>query len=108
MNLLGYHIPRKYDLVFDVKECHLQPHPSNAIRLAVRDEAVIRNISFFDLRKQVGFLRTLTIRTASTGEVMVILQVAFDRMEWTDQILHRLEKDFPDHFIQLCHQRKTE
>lgn len=93
---LGYHIPRKFDLVFDVKECHLQPHPSNAIRLAVREEAIRQNISFFELRKQVGFLRTITIRTATSGEVMVILQVAFDRMEWTEQILRRLENDFPE------------
>jgi 23S rRNA (uracil1939-C5)-methyltransferase len=92
---LGYHIPRKYDLVFDVKECHLQPDPSNAIRLAVRDEAVKSSIPFFDLRKQIGFLRTVTIRTANTGETMIILQVTYDKMEWIEKILHRLEKDFP-------------
>lgn len=92
---LGYHIPRKYDLVFDVTECHLQPDPSNAIRLAVKDEALKAGIPFFDLRKQVGFLRTITIRTANTGEVMIILQVTYDKMEWTEKILRRLEKDFP-------------
>jgi 23S rRNA (uracil1939-C5)-methyltransferase len=92
---LGYHIPRKYDRVFDVKECHLQPDPSNAIRLATRDEALKNNIPFFDLRKQVGFLRTITIRTANTGETMVILQVTYDKMEWIEKILMRLEKEFP-------------
>lgn len=92
---LGYHIPRKYDLVFDVNTCYLQPDPSNAIRLAVRDEAVKNNIPFFDLRKQIGFLRTVTIRTANTGETMVILQVTYDKMEWIERILQRLEKDFP-------------
>lgn len=92
---LGYHIPRKYDLVFDVQQCHLQPDPSNAIRLAVKDEALKHNIPFFDLRKQIGFLRTVTLRTANTGEVMVILQVTYDKMEWTEAILHRLERDFP-------------
>lgn len=92
---LGYHIPRKYDLVFDVRQCHLQPDPSNAIRLAVKDEALKHNIPFFDLRKQVGFLRTVTLRTANTGEVMVILQVTYDKMEWIEAILHRLERDFP-------------
>jgi 23S rRNA (uracil1939-C5)-methyltransferase len=93
---LGYHIPRKYDKVFDVTECHLQADPSNAIRLAARDEAIRNNIPFFDLRKQVGFLRTLTIRSANTGEVMVILQVTYDKMEWIEAILNRLEKDFPE------------
>lgn len=101
---LGYHIPRKYDKVFDVNQCHLQPDPSNAIRLAAKDEATRNNIPFFDLRKQVGFLRTLTIRTAqgraSTGpsassEVMIILQVTYDKMEWIEKILTRLERDFP-------------
>lgn len=93
---LGYHIPRKYDKVFDVVECHLQGDPSNAIRLAARDEAIKNEIPFFDLRKQVGFLRTLTIRSANTGEVMVILQVTYDKMEWIEKILSRLANDFPE------------
>ena len=92
---LGYHIPRMYDKVFDVTECHLQPDPSNAIRLAVKDVAVKEGIPFFDLRKQIGFLRTLTIRNTTTGEVMIILQVTYDKMEWTEKILGRLAKDFP-------------
>jgi 23S rRNA (uracil1939-C5)-methyltransferase len=98
---LGYHIPRMYDRVFDVKECHLQPDPSNAIRLAVRDFAIANSIPFFDLRKQVGFLRTLTIRntlpveSGGTGEVMVILQVTYDEMKWVYGILEHLEQKFP-------------
>lgn len=100
---LGYHLPRMYDRVFDVHECHLQPDPSNRIRLAVKDEAMKAGIPFFDLRKQIGFLRTLTIRTAnghspigSKKEVMIILQVTYDKMEWTERILKRLEADFPE------------
>ncbi len=92
---LGYHIPRMFDKVFDVKECFLQPDPSNAIRLLAKEVAVQNEIPFFDLRKQTGFLRTLTIRTASTGEVMVILQVTYDKMEWTQKILEALSENFP-------------
>ncbi len=92
---LGYHMPKKFDRVFDVKECFLQPEPSNGIRLAVKDEAAKNYIPFFDLRRQTGFLRTITIRTASTGETMIILQVTEDRIEWTEKILNRLAKDFP-------------
>ena len=91
---LGFHIPRKFDKVFDVKECYLQGDPSNAIRLAAKEEAINGNIPFFNLRTQVGFLRTLTIRTANTGETMVILQVTYDKMEWIEKILTRLERDF--------------
>ncbi|GHN00509.1 23S rRNA (uracil-5-)-methyltransferase RumA [Cytophagales bacterium WSM2-2] len=93
---LGYHIPKMYDKVFDVSECFLQPHPSNAIRLLAREVALQNNIPFFDLRKQIGFLRTLTIRTANTGEVMVILQVTYDKMEWTEKILSAIANQFPE------------
>ncbi len=92
---LGYHLPRMYDKVFDVKECYLQADPSNAIRLVVKEVAQREGIPFFDLRKQVGFLRTLTIRTASTGEVMVILQVTYDQMEWIDKVLQTIADRFP-------------
>ncbi|HZY82781.1 MAG TPA: 23S rRNA (uracil(1939)-C(5))-methyltransferase RlmD [Cyclobacteriaceae bacterium] len=92
---LGYHIPRMYDKVFDVKECHLQNDPSNAIRLAVKEICVRESIPFFDLRKQIGFLRTITIRTTTTGEVMIILQVTYDKWEWTGKILEELESRFP-------------
>jgi len=92
---LGYHIPRKFDQVFDVKGCFLQPDPSNDIRLAVKKAALEADIPFFELRKQTGFLRTLTIRTSNNGEVMVILQVAADNMEWIEKILGRLARDFP-------------
>lgn len=91
---LGYHMPRKFDKVFDVKECHLQADPSNAIRLAVKDEATKNNIPFFDLRRQDGFLRTLTIRSTSTGEVMIILQVTENKMEWIEIILNQLATEF--------------
>jgi 23S rRNA (uracil1939-C5)-methyltransferase len=93
---LGFHIPRKFDKVFDVTLCHLQDDPSNAIRLAVKDEALKEAIPFFDLRKQTGFLRTLTIRTATTGDTMVILQVTSDNHVWIEKILTRLEKDFSE------------
>ncbi len=92
---LGFHIPKTFDKVFDVKQCHLQPDPSNAIRLHLREIALQNAIDFFDLRNQTGYLRTLMIRTANTGEVMVILQVAYDQPEWLELILKSLSTTFP-------------
>jgi len=92
---LGFHIPRMFDRVFDVHTCYLQPEPSNSIRLLTRKIALENNIPFFDLRKQVGFVRTLTIRTTSTGEVMVILQVTHDEKNWIALILKALTDTFP-------------
>lgn len=92
---LGYHLPTHFDKVFDVKECFLQPAPTNAVRLLVRAVAIENKIDFFDLRNQTGFLRTLTLRTASTGELMVILQVAFDNKVWIELILQAIADNFP-------------
>lgn len=93
---LGYHIPRMYDRVFDVEACHLQPAPSDAIRLKARELAIAHGIPFFDLRKQVGFLRTLTIRTTRAGEVMIILQVTYDEWSWIETMMRGLTEAFPE------------
>lgn len=92
---LGFHVPKSFDRVFDVDTCHLQPEPSNAIRKLIKETALQHNIPFFDLRKQTGYLRTVTIRSTSIGEIMVIVQVAQNQEEWLSLIMAALEKQFP-------------
>jgi 23S rRNA (uracil1939-C5)-methyltransferase len=91
---LGFHIPKMFDKIFDVEQCYLQAEPSNAIRLHVKKLAVQNNIPFFDLRKQSGFLRTITIRTSIENETMVILQVAQPNPDWTQLVLDSLQTNF--------------
>lgn len=76
---LGFHIPGRFDKVFDVKTCYLQPEPSNTIRNFVREYCVQNKMDFFDLRTQEGFLRNLIIRNTTAGDFMVI--VSFYRDE---------------------------
>ncbi len=95
-NALGFHIPGMWDKVLDINQCHLQRDPSNAIRLSVREYAVGNNLSFFNPRKQHGFLRTLMIRTASTGEVMVLVQFYEDNAEQRTLLLQHLADTFPE------------
>ncbi len=92
---LGYHLPKSFDKVFDVEHCYLQPEPSDSIRLAIKEFALRKNIPFFDTRRQTGYLRTLGIRTANTGEVMVILQVTSYNKEWIEGILGMVANTFP-------------
>ncbi len=93
---LGFHIPRMFDKVFDVTECHLQADPSNVIRLKTKEKALQMHLPFFDLRSQEGFLRTLTIRTSTSGETMVILQVTHNNMEWIEPLLQEIADTFPE------------
>ncbi|WP_142533906.1 23S rRNA (uracil(1939)-C(5))-methyltransferase RlmD [Saccharicrinis carchari] len=94
-NGLGFHIPRMFDKVVDIKKCYLQEEPSNSIRLAIRKYALENGLSFFDIRKQVGFLRTLIIRTTSSGEVMVIVAFYHEDVEKREGLLNHLKTQFP-------------
>lgn len=94
-NGLGYHLPKSFDKVFDVDHCYLQPDPSDGIRLAIKEIALRENIPFFDTRRQTGFLRTLGIRTANTGEVMIILQITSYNEEWIEKIFNMISNSFP-------------
>ncbi|WP_430814699.1 23S rRNA (uracil(1939)-C(5))-methyltransferase RlmD [Carboxylicivirga sp. RSCT41] len=95
-NGVGFHIPGMFDKVEDVKKCHLQKDPSNAIRLAIKEFALEHGITFFDLKKQEGFLRTLIIRTSSTNELMVILTVFHEDKENREALLNHIKEQFPE------------
>jgi 23S rRNA (uracil1939-C5)-methyltransferase len=94
-NGLGFHVPGMFDKVVDVKKCHLQDEPSNSIRDEVRKYALSNNLAFFDLRAQAGFLRTLIIRTSSTGETMVIVVFFHEDAEARVALLNHLCICFP-------------
>lgn len=93
---LGFHIPGMWDKILDIKKCHLQPDPSNAIRRSIKEFAVANGLSFFNPRKQKGMLRTLMIRTASTGEVMVLLQFFEDHPRLRKQLMDHVAASFPE------------
>ncbi|MGB3618820.1 MAG: 23S rRNA (uracil(1939)-C(5))-methyltransferase RlmD [Catalinimonas sp.] len=93
---LGFHVPKRYDRILDIEHCYLQPDPSNAVRLAVRDYAKAHGLPFFNLVRQEGFLRNLIVRTTTTGEVMVILQLFYDDPPARAGLLDFLAESFPD------------
>lgn len=98
-NALGFHIPGSFDKVLDIDKCWLQNDISNKIRNAVRQYALDNEIDFFDLRAQSGLLRNLIVRTASTGELMVILiaQVAKpEQKEILNNVLKYIGDTFPE------------
>ena len=71
---LGFHITGAFDKILPIEECCLMEPLHNDIRNAIRDYAIAHQISFFDLREQVGLLRDVMIRNSNTGEWMVLIQ----------------------------------
>jgi len=95
-NALGFHIPGMWDKILDIKKCHLQADPSNAIRLEVKEFALKNDLTFFNTRNQTGFLRTLMIRTSSTGEIMVLIQFFADEKIKRELLLNHLAATFQE------------
>ncbi|WP_157208067.1 23S rRNA (uracil(1939)-C(5))-methyltransferase RlmD [Mariniflexile maritimum] len=94
-NALGFHIPGMWDKILDIKKCHLQEDPSNAIRNAVKQFALDNNLEFFNTRNQTGLLRTMMIRTSSTGDVMVVIQFFKEDKAKRTMLLDFLAENFP-------------
>ena len=92
---VGFHIPGMFDKVLDIDQCWLQDDISNQIRNEIRSYALSHKLSFFDLRNQEGFLRTLMIRTTSTGELMVVVVFFYDDETRRTALLDHLVARFP-------------
>ncbi|WP_394759681.1 23S rRNA (uracil(1939)-C(5))-methyltransferase RlmD [Flavobacterium sp.] len=95
-NALGFHIPKMWDKILDITKCHLQADPSNAIRNEIRRFAIENNLEFFNPRNHEGLLRTLMIRTASTGEIMVLIQFFEENKVQRELIMNHLAETFPE------------
>lgn len=94
-NALGFHIPKMWDKILDIEKCHLQEDPSNEIRNAIRDFATQKGMTFFNARNYAGLLRTLMMRTASTGEIMVLIQFFEDDKANRELLLDYVYEKFP-------------
>jgi 23S rRNA (uracil1939-C5)-methyltransferase len=94
-NALGFHIPKMWDKILDINKCHLQEDPSNAIRNEIRAFANENNLTFFNPRNHEGLLRTLMIRTASTGEIMVLIQFFENDKPNRELVLNHIYEKFP-------------
>ena len=91
----GFHIPGAFDKVLDIKKCHLQDDLGNRIRLFVKAYGKEHGLTFYDLKAQSGFLRTLMIRIASTGECMALMAFGEDRPADIEALMQALADEFP-------------
>jgi 23S rRNA (uracil1939-C5)-methyltransferase len=93
-NAVGFHIPGRFDKILDIEKCYLQPEPTNEIRNWLRKYALDNGITFYNVRHHTGYLRNLIIRTTTTGQTMVILQITENKPEIIKPLLNELNKSF--------------
>ena len=91
----GFHARGFFDKVVEIETCHLQEEPTNAIRNAVAAYAKENNISFYDIRNHVGFLRNMMVRLTTTGEIMVNIVVGENDKTTIEQLMQFVLQQFP-------------
>lgn len=92
----GFHVPRFFDKVLEIHQCHLQDDRVNAVRNAVQAYGRAHGIPFYDAREKTGFLRNLVFRTSqATGEMMAVLIVGNDDDTQLLPLIEMLHGAFP-------------
>ena len=92
---VGFHIPNMFDKVLDIRQCWLQPEPSNAIRLETKRFCLEHGYTFHNAREHTGLMRNMVVRTSSTGEVMVIVVFGEEDRLRIEALLDHLAATFP-------------
>lgn len=93
-NALGFHIPGMFDKVLDINKCWLMDDIQNNIKNSIREFCLNNDYSFFDLRNQAGFMRTLIIRNTSIGEWMVIVVFYEDDEDKRKRLMNYIQTEF--------------
>ncbi len=71
---LGLHVPKRFDRILDLTECHLQDQVSMKILDICRNTAVSKGWLPYNVVDHTGYLRNLIIRRGiNTGDLMVNL-----------------------------------
>lgn len=91
----GFHARGFWSKVVDIQKCYLQAEPTNELRLAVKNFALANGYSFYDLRQQRGFLRTMQVRLCNTGELMVNIVFGENDQEKIKNMMEQVLQNFP-------------
>ncbi len=98
-NALGFHITGAFDKILDIEQCHLMDDITNSIRNFIREYGISHNLTFYDLRKNTGLLRSMMVRNSNTGELMVLIQFRIenkDEQQEAMELLQQVADKFPE------------
>lgn len=92
---LGFHVPRIFDKIIEIKECFLMDDVNNQIRNSIRSFALENNYSYYDIKQHTGWLRNIIIRYCHTGELMVNICLGYEDEAATKNLLDFLLQQVP-------------
>lgn len=91
----GFHARGIFDKVVDVDTCFLQAEPTNFLRKEIKQWAIAHKVSFYDILRHEGFLRTMQVRLCRTGELMVNIVFGYFDETLVNRLLTYIMEQFP-------------
>lgn len=72
--ILGFHVPRRFDRIFEVRQCCLQPQAFDQMLAVLTEYARTHGLRAYDKKSHAGFLRHAVMRHShTTGECILAL-----------------------------------
>ena len=94
---LGLHIPRIFDKVLDIEECHLHAETGNKVINFTREFFRNRNTTIYSTKTHTGYLRNLALKFSHhTNDLMVNLVTSEDNEELMKQYTEGLIAQVPE------------
>ncbi len=93
---LGMHIPKRWDKILNIDECHIQPELGNEILNKTQSLARELKLKPYDQKTHNGFLRYLLMRFGhNTGDVLVNLVTSYENPDLLQPMVDGLIEAFP-------------
>jgi len=93
---LGMHIPKRWDKILDIEECHLMPEIGSQIINYARELAKELALKPYDQRSHIGFLRYLVLRFGqNTNDFMINLVTSYEDLDSLIPLVSKLTNRFP-------------
>jgi 23S rRNA (uracil1939-C5)-methyltransferase len=92
---LGFHPAGEPLKVNAIRTCYLQGDPCRDICNFIEKIALEEGMDFYDHESKSGFLRSLSLRVNSIGEVLIVLGITRDITDQREFLLSRLREAFP-------------
>lgn len=94
---IGFHAPKSFQRVIDIKKCHLIPDLGNEILDEVRSHILESELAAYDQKRHTGFWRFITIRhSVANDNWMVNLITSSENDDAVFPLAARLTRKFPE------------
>ena len=94
---LGMHIPKRWDKILNIDECHLMPKIGTEILNKIQSLSKELKLKPYDQKTHNGFLRYLIIRFGhNTGQILINLVTSYEDLNLLNPLVNGLLKSFPE------------